>query len=95
MYIISAQRLRNLTTSRLHTDIRHVHEDLCRIFGVDWLMTHMLPRALRAVKPWLREALPQERLWDGEHDPSHEGEFALRAQTEEELDGIWRRFRGS
>ncbi len=50
---IEAQRLRNLTTSRLHTDIGCVYEDLGIITGETGLMTHMLPRAMGAVEPWL------------------------------------------
>ena len=45
---MDVQRLRNLTTGRLHTEIGHVYEDLGRIAGDDGIMTHMIPRVMRA-----------------------------------------------
>lgn len=38
------------------------------ITGERGLMTHMLPRAARAVEPWLREHVTDPRFWDGEYD---------------------------
>ena len=75
------QRLRNLTTGRLHTDIGHVYEDLETITGEKGLMTHMLPRAVRAVEPWLREHVTDPRFWNGEYDTNHTGEQALPGPT--------------
>ena len=71
------QRLRNLTTGRLHTDISHVYEDLGIITGEAGLMTHMLPRAMRAAEPWLREHVTDARFWDEQYDTTHTGEFDL------------------
>jgi len=79
--MMDIQRLRNLTTGRLHTDIGHIYEDLGMITGCDGLMTHMLPRALRAAEPWLRQHVPETRFWDGEYDTAHVGEFALPTPT--------------
>jgi hypothetical protein len=78
------QRLRNLTTGRLHTEIGHVYEDLGFITGEAGLMTHMLPRAMRAVEPWLRENVQDARFWDGEYDTTHIGEFDLPTPTAED-----------
>ena len=78
------QRLRNLTTGRLHTEIDHIYEDLEVITGESGLMTHMLPRAMRAVEPWLREHVKDDRFWDGEFDTLHVGEFNLPDPTERE-----------
>jgi hypothetical protein len=75
------QRLRNLTTGRLHTDIKCIYEDLGWIAGQPGLMTHMLPRVLRAVTPWLREHVTDPRFWDDAHDPSHVGELELPEPT--------------
>lgn len=75
------QRLRNLTTGRLHTDMGHIYEDLGMITGEEGLMTHMLPRATRAVEPWLREHITDSRFWDGEHDTEHTGEVELPTPT--------------
>jgi hypothetical protein len=78
------QRLRNLTTGRLHTDIGHVYEDLGIITGQTGLMTHMLPRALRACEPWLREQITDPRFWDGEYDTTHTGAVELPTPTDDD-----------
>lgn len=75
------QRVRNLTTSRLHTDMTHVYEDLEYIIGVSGIMTHQIPRIMRSIEPWLREQLPGARFWDGTYDPGHTGEIELRRMT--------------
>ena len=76
------QRLRNLATGLLHTDLGHVYEDLEAITGEQGLMTHMLPRAIRAIEPWLREHVTEPRFWDGEYDPTHTGDIELPVPTE-------------
>lgn len=78
------QRVRNLTTSRLHTDMTHVYEDLEYITGVSDIMTHQIPRVMRSIEPWLREQLPGARFWDDTYDPSHVGEIELRRMTGDE-----------
>ena len=87
------QRLRNLTTGRLHTEIGHVYEDLEAITGEQGLMTHMLPRAVRAVEPWLREHVTDQRFWDGEYDTTHVGEFALPEPTGEDRAKMFERYK--
>lgn len=71
------QRLRNLTTGLLHTEVGHIYQDLEIITGEEGLMTHMLPRAMQAVEPWLRQHVTDERFWDGKYDPTHIGEYDL------------------
>lgn len=78
------QRLRNLTTGRVHTEVGHFYEDLGIITGEVGLMTHMLPRVMRAIEPWLRQHVTDARFWDGKYDPSHAGEYALPMATAEE-----------
>jgi hypothetical protein len=67
------QRLRNLTTGKLHTEITHVYQDIEYLTGVKRVMTHMLPRANRALKPYLRAKVKDARFWDGAYDTSHMG----------------------
>ena len=86
------QRLRNLTTGRLHTEIGHYYEDLETITGASGLMTHMLPRVMRAVEPWLREHITDARFWDGNYDPSHVGDVELPESTEEERIAMFERY---
>lgn len=78
------QRLRNLTTGRLHTDIGHIYEDLETIIGESGLMTHMLPRVCRAVEPWLREHVTDQRFWNDDYDTTHTGNFELPTPSDED-----------
>jgi hypothetical protein len=86
------QRLRNLTTGRLHTEMGHIYEDLGIITGETGLMTHMLPRAMRAVEPWLREHVTDARFWDGEYDKTHTGEFELPTPSAADQTAMFERF---
>lgn len=86
------QRLRNLTTGRLHTKMEHIYEDLGIITGETGLMTHMLPRAMRACEPWLREQVKDARFWDGEYDTAHTGDFALPESTAEDRKAMFERY---
>ncbi|WP_157648693.1 hypothetical protein [Thiobacillus denitrificans] len=87
------QRLRNLTTGRLHTEIGHVYEDLEAITGERGLMTHMLPRAARAIEPWLREHVSDPRFWDGEYDTTHIGEHVLPEPTTDDRAAMLERYK--
>jgi hypothetical protein len=78
------QRLRNLTTGRLHTEIGCVYKDLELITGERGVMTHMLPRLMRSVEPWLRSHVTDARFWDGEYDTTHIGDYMLPEPTAEE-----------
>lgn len=71
------QRLRNLTTGKLHTEMGHIYMDLEKITGEKGLMTHMLPRVMHAVEPWLRECVTDMRFWDGKFDTTHTGTIKL------------------
>ncbi len=90
---MDVQRLRNLTTGKLHTEIGHVYEDLGIITGETGLMTHMLPRAWRAVEPWLREKIADSRFWDGQYDPTHTGEIELPTPTEADRAEMFERYK--
>ena len=87
------QRLRSLTTGRLHTKIEHVYEDLGAIVGESGLMTHMLPRVMRSVEPWLRKNVKDARFWDGEFDTTHTGEIELPNPTNDERKAMFERFK--
>lgn len=86
------QRLRSLTTGRLHTKMEHIYQDLGFIVSDDGLMTHMLPRVMKAVEPWLREQVKEPRFWNGEYDVTHVGEYPLRAMTSEESEAALKRY---
>jgi hypothetical protein len=89
---MNIQRLRNLTTGRLHTEMGHVYEDLGIITGETGLMTHMLPRAMTACEPWLREHVTDARFWDGAFDQTHVGEIELPKPTEADRKAMFERY---
>lgn len=71
------QRLRNLTTGRLHTEIGCVYQDIEMLTGEEGVMTHTLSRACRALEPYLREKVPDPRFWEDVYDPTHVGEIEV------------------
>ena len=87
------QRLRNLTTCRLHTEMSFIYEDLEYITGMSGLMTHMLPNVMRAVEPWLKEQVTDEEYWDGEYNPNLKGEYPLEPMNEEERAEMLKRYK--
>ena len=89
---MNIQRLRNLTTGRLHTDIGHVYEDLEHITGEPGIMTHMLPRVLRAVEPWLQKYVTDPRFWDDNYDTTHTGEYPLPTPSEQDRKAMFERY---
>ena len=86
------QRLRNLTTGMLHTDIGCVYKDLELITGEKGIMTHMIPRVCDAIRPWLEEKVRNGRFWNDKFDPTHIGEFDLPTPTEEERKAFWKSY---
>ncbi len=89
---MNIQRLRNLTTQILHTEMGDIYKDLEWIMGESGLMTHMLPRVCDAVTPWLQKHVADPRFWEKKHDPSHIGEIDLPTPTKEERDSMFNTF---
>jgi len=85
-----AQRLRNLTTGRLHTEISHVYEDIACITGIQGLMTHQLSKVIAELLPWLKTVVTDESYWDKEYMPSI-GEYDLKSMTEFERSEFFKR----
>lgn len=56
-------------------------------------MTHMLPRAMRAVEPWLRQHVAEPRFWDGKYDPTHTGDVGLPEPSKEDRAAMFERYR--
>lgn len=86
------QRLRNLTTGILHTKMGDIYEDLEWITGEPGIMTHMIPRAMKAVEPWLRENVNEARFWDGKFDTTHIGDFELKPMSKDESKDMFARY---
>ena len=81
---IHAQRLRNLTTGRLHTEMGHIYEDLGMITGEKGLMTHMLGNVMKACQPWLLNHVVDLRFWNDKYDTAHDGIIELPEPTEQD-----------
>lgn len=90
---MNIQRLRNLTTGKLHTQMQDIYEDLEFITRGGGIMTHMIPRVMQAVKPWLQEQITDERFWDDQYDPSHVGDYPLREMSIEENEAAMKRYK--
>jgi hypothetical protein len=86
------QRLRNLTTGRLHTKMEHIYEDIALITCEGGMMTHQLPNACHAMEPYLREMVTGARFWDGEYDPTHTGEIDVPPMDKGAQDAMWERY---
>lgn len=78
------QRIRNLTTRKLHTEMSHIYEDIEYITGEKGIMTHQLPGAADAMMPFLKSKLTDERFWDKKYDPSHKGDIPFSPMNEDE-----------
>lgn len=89
---MDSQRLRNITTGILHTEVGHLYEDLGFLVGSD-LMTHMLPRAMDAVAPYLKKHVTDLRFWDGKFDTSHIGEFFIPEPSAGDRDDMFRLYK--
>lgn len=72
--------------------MEHIYEDLEIITGEAGLMTHMLPRAMRSVEPWLRENVTDARFWNGEYDTTHTGELELPMPTQGDREAMFNRY---
>lgn len=86
------QRLRNLTTGRLHTEVNFIYQDLEFITGMEGLMTHMLPNVMRSVEPWLREKVTDSEYWDDEYKPELRGEYQLEPMNQAERGEMLKRY---
>lgn len=47
---------------------------------------------MKAMEPWLRERVTDERFWDGEYDPSHVGEYDVPVMTKSESAAMFERY---
>ena len=82
--IVDAQRLRNITTGILHTTMSDVKNDIGFIVGAQGVLTHQIPAALEALKPWLQDKVKDDRFWNNKYDPEHSGDFVVSPMTDME-----------
>lgn len=72
-----------------------MYEDINFLTRVN-VFTHEIPAALKALRPWLKAhpRLQDARLWDGCHDPFHEGEIEIDPMTPQEREAFIQRMVG-
>lgn len=87
------QRLRNLTTGRLHTEMGHVYQDIEWFIGEKGIMTHQLPNAMRALEPYLRQRVPEPKFWEDVYDTTHTGGYEVAPLDEQERAEFWEAYR--
>lgn len=86
------QRLRNLTTGRLHTEMDHIYQDIEYIVGESGIYTHMIPDAFKAMQPYLLSVVNDDRFWDGKYDTSHTGDYDIRPMNNNEQADFWKAY---
>lgn len=91
---MNAQRLRNLTTQRLHTTMSDIEEDLLFLTGTEGgILAHQLPNVMRAIEPWLRQQVTEPRYWNDKYDTDHVGEYDLRPMDDAERAAMFERYK--
>lgn len=84
------QRIRNLTTGRLHTSMEHIYQDIEFIIGEKGITTHQLPKACNAMQPYLKSILSESRLWEDVYDPTHTGSIDVMPMDVAEREAFWK-----
>lgn len=86
------QRIRNLTTGKLHTEMSHVYLDIEYIVGEKGFMTHMLPNLNRALQPYLKKVISDGRFFDDKYDVTHTGELKINPMGAKDQEEFWERY---
>jgi hypothetical protein len=88
------QRLRNLTTGKMHTRFDHIVDDLQLITGDPEKTTSISAGAMRyAIMPWLLAQGLDDRFWDDRFDLTHTGRTFIRRPNPVEREEIERRYK--
>lgn len=88
---MSKLRLRTLTTGLLHTEPKHVYEDIKFFTGVDVLTTQMAD-AVDSMQPILKRRLHDGAYWNGKVELHHTGWEVVRSFNIQEREEFWVRF---
>lgn len=80
-FTLSNQRIRNLTTGILHTDLNDVLTDLKKICGPGMTSPLSIELSRKAVLPWLRAQGLDDRFWIKRRDTTHTGSTRLTIPT--------------
>lgn len=78
------QRVRNLSTGILHTNIKDVYEDIYFITGIN-VFTHQIPAFIEGLSEFLRNILKDEMFFDGIYNPNHTGDVFIEKMDKDKL----------
>lgn len=70
----------------------HIYQDFEFLTGGSGIMTHMLPNAARAIKPYLQKHAAADKFWEDVYDPAHAGEIDIPPMDEDERNAFWNRY---
>lgn len=90
---IDIQRIRNITTGILHTEMTHIYQDIEYFVGEPGVMTHMLPNAVRALLPYLKQYVLDPLFWNGEYDKNHLGTISIPQMNTNDVKFFWKQYK--
>jgi hypothetical protein len=69
-----------------------IYEDIGFLTGSPGIMTHQIPAAFKAMMPWLKQRVTDQRFFDGQYDITHMGDIKIDPMTESEKAEFWSRY---
>ena len=75
--LVDNQQIRNLTTGIVHTEMKDIYTLIEMITG-EKFMTHQLPAANKAIRPFLEKVLKDERFFEDKLDTTHTRQTKLK-----------------
>lgn len=88
---MSKLRLRTLTTGLVHTEPKHIYEDIKFFTGVD-VLTTQIADAVDSLQPILKRQLHDGAYWNGKVELHHTGWAVVRSFNIQEREEFWVRF---
>ena len=79
------QRIRNLTTGLMHTNIRDIKEDIAYLVGAKYTSSATISKSNKALYPFLEARLSDRRFFNKTHDEEHTGDIEILPLDEVEM----------
>jgi hypothetical protein len=77
------QRLRNLTTKKIHTNHLDMHQDI-EIISRYYIFDHQTYAALDAIQSFLMKNITDDKFFENKVDKSHNGCYDIPSMNDEE-----------
>jgi hypothetical protein len=88
---MNTQRLRNLTTTHIHTSRDDAIEDIATIVG-EPVSQSQFDVARKYVSDYLKPRILDQRVFDGKYDLTHEGEVDVPTMSAEDRAAFWAQY---